>query len=152
MAKECNMPDCSKTVQGRGLCSKHYYWLTKGRNPAQKAEVEKYAAESVRPPGGDRRARAPITGESTLAEVVDGQPEVGDSVDDSQPEVGDPVGEDVHDGAAMVNVFAEYLGLSRMRCPGDRGVIYGNPSSDKYMLVSPEGRLHPVQIKVGNPV
>lgn len=49
--KTCNVPDCGKPAyNGRGLCVTHYWRMKKGKAPADRAYLEKYANPSTRKP------------------------------------------------------------------------------------------------------
>jgi len=38
----CQMPDCCRPIQGRGLCQKHFQWY-RLKDSTRRAEFEKYA-------------------------------------------------------------------------------------------------------------
>ena len=130
----CNVPGCGTRAMGRGLCVKHYNRL-KAANSEFRREAERYADPSRRAGGG---TEAP--------EIEDqARPQTGTP---SDRQIGDEIAETADEAVALVNIFAQHLGLPRSRY-GDEGMIYENPRNGKRILVGADGRLRPVKIAIG---
>jgi hypothetical protein len=112
----CNVPDCGphKKLLGRGLCSKHYYYL-KSPDPAKRAEANKYAAPPKRK--GGKAAEPPA--------VPAGDPQAAETPPEADIRI------------AAITEFASALGIRHSEF--GKGRLFTRPEWGERVLVLTEG-------------
>jgi len=117
--KTCNFPDCDEPVQGRGLCSKHYWQATKSATPAMREKAASFM-DPKKTPG----PRSPED-EGTRGSMH------------------------LEDPRATADELFHTLGAKAVPIPGKGGVLYFMPEVFKAVWVDPCGKIQPASVHAG---
>jgi len=143
MSGPCSFPECEKPVASRGLCITHVHQARYAKDPAVRAEAQKYIA----PPKRRRHRKAGGNGDPADEPFA----EVGQVVD--MPELAAvPHGRHVEILVGTLCKFATVLGVGRCHHnPKTNERIWTGPNGETVM-VDAEGRLHHVRRTIGEAI
>lgn len=128
--KTCNVPDCKKPASARGLCTGHYYHLRHGRDPARRADAERYALRKRKTNPGPERSEGPANDEPH--ELGDPDPE------NSEGTVAD-------EAIAIVVDICSELGIRRLDTEGSH--YFMNPANGRIVELTNKGLVYKAEIR-----
>jgi len=141
--KTCNFPDCDEPVQGRGLCSKHYWQATKSATPAMREKAASFMDPKKTGPGSHKAKSAHR--KQPRPQVTPGKTPGPRSPEDE----GTRGSMHLEDPRATADELFHTLGAKAVPIPGKGGVLYFMPEVFKAVWVDPCGKIQPASVHAG---